>query len=151
METFSSIGREKSKLQIGLNGLGYILYKKKSSIEHYLAGNGVFLSCVNQQIVIPGTLLGYVPGVIQHSHYPMPINDSKSDFDYLFECKYKEIYMLINNQNLISCTLFLSLFGFFFISGEEMKSIADLIEKAVWNTTEDKPDLDWYKKKMDKK
>jgi len=35
--------------------------------------------------------------------------------------------------------------------GEEMKSIADLIEKAVWNTTEDKPDLEWYKKKIKKK
>ena len=35
--------------------------------------------------------------------------------------------------------------------GEEMKSIADLVEKAVWNTTEDKPDLEWYKKKTKKK
>ena len=34
--------------------------------------------------------------------------------------------------------------------GEETKSIADLIEKAVWNTTEDKPDLEWYKKKKNK-
>ena len=31
--------------------------------------------------------------------------------------------------------------------GEEMKSIADLIEKAVWNTTENKPDLEWLRKK----
>ena len=35
--------------------------------------------------------------------------------------------------------------------GEETKSIADLIEKAVWDTTEDKPDLAWYKKKTKKK
>ena len=34
--------------------------------------------------------------------------------------------------------------------GEETKSIADLIEKAVWDTTEDKPDLEWYKKKKNK-
>ena len=33
--------------------------------------------------------------------------------------------------------------------GEETKSIAALIEKAVWNTTEDKPTKEWYKKKMD--
>ena len=35
--------------------------------------------------------------------------------------------------------------------GEETKSIAALIEKAVWNTTEDKPTKEWYKKKTDKK
>ena len=35
--------------------------------------------------------------------------------------------------------------------GEEMKSITDLIEKAVWNTTEDKPDLDWLRKKREAK
>ena len=35
--------------------------------------------------------------------------------------------------------------------GEEMKSIADLIEKAVWNTTEDKPTKEWYKKKINKR
>ena len=34
--------------------------------------------------------------------------------------------------------------------GEETKSIADLIEKSVWDTTEDKPDLEWYKKKKNK-
>jgi hypothetical protein len=34
--------------------------------------------------------------------------------------------------------------------GEETKSIADLIEKAVWDTTEDKPTLEWYKKKTKK-
>jgi hypothetical protein len=31
--------------------------------------------------------------------------------------------------------------------GEEMKSITDLIEKALWNTTEDKPNLEWLRKK----
>ena len=35
--------------------------------------------------------------------------------------------------------------------GEEMKSIADLIKKAVWNTTENRPDLEWLcKKRKDK-
>ena len=32
--------------------------------------------------------------------------------------------------------------------GEEMKSIAELIEKAVWNTTENKPTKEWYRNKM---
>ena len=35
--------------------------------------------------------------------------------------------------------------------GEEDKSLDELLNKAVWNTTEDKPSSEWYKKKMDKK
>jgi hypothetical protein len=35
--------------------------------------------------------------------------------------------------------------------GEEKKPIDELIEKSVWNTTEDKPTKKWYKKKMDKR
>ena len=35
--------------------------------------------------------------------------------------------------------------------GEEKKPIDELIEKSVWNTTEDKPTKEWYKKKMKKK
>ena len=33
--------------------------------------------------------------------------------------------------------------------GEENKPIDELIDKAVWNTDEDKPTRNWYKKKMD--
>ena len=33
--------------------------------------------------------------------------------------------------------------------GEETKPFDELIEKSVWNTTEDKPTKEWYKKKMD--
>ena len=35
--------------------------------------------------------------------------------------------------------------------GEENKSIDELISKAVWNTDEDKPTNEWYKKKVNKK
>ena len=35
--------------------------------------------------------------------------------------------------------------------GEENKSLNELLDKAVWNTTEDKPTKKWYKKKMDKR
>ena len=35
--------------------------------------------------------------------------------------------------------------------GEENKSIDELIEKSVWNTTENKPTKEWYKNKIDKK
>ena len=33
--------------------------------------------------------------------------------------------------------------------GEENKPIDELIKKSVWNTTENKPTKEWYKKKMD--
>ena len=32
--------------------------------------------------------------------------------------------------------------------GEEMKPLNELLDKAVWNTSEDSPTHDWYKKKM---
>jgi hypothetical protein len=35
--------------------------------------------------------------------------------------------------------------------GEENKPIDELIKKSVWNTTDDKPNKEWYKNKMDKK
>ena len=35
--------------------------------------------------------------------------------------------------------------------GEEMKPLNELLDKAVWNTTEDNPTKEWYKKKMDNK
>ena len=35
--------------------------------------------------------------------------------------------------------------------GEENKPIDELIKKAVWNTKDSKPTLEWYKEKMDKK
>ena len=35
--------------------------------------------------------------------------------------------------------------------GEENKPIDELIKKSMWNTTDDKPTKEWYKKKMDKK
>ena len=35
--------------------------------------------------------------------------------------------------------------------GVENKPFDELIEKSVWNTTENKPTKEWYKNKMDKK
>ena len=32
--------------------------------------------------------------------------------------------------------------------GEEMKPLNELFDKAVWNTSEDNPTKEWYKKKM---
>jgi hypothetical protein len=33
--------------------------------------------------------------------------------------------------------------------GEENKPLSELLDKAVWNTTEDKPTKEWYKNKME--
>jgi hypothetical protein len=52
--------------------LGHTLRIKDSSIDHHLAGKGVFLSCRRQGIVLPGTLLGIFPGVINSPGTPMP-------------------------------------------------------------------------------
>ena len=35
--------------------------------------------------------------------------------------------------------------------GLEMKPLNELFDKAVWNTSEDNPTKEWYKKKMNKK
>jgi hypothetical protein len=35
--------------------------------------------------------------------------------------------------------------------GDENKSIDELIKKAVWNTDDEIPTKEWYKKKMDKR
>jgi hypothetical protein len=35
--------------------------------------------------------------------------------------------------------------------GSEMKPMNELFDKAVWNTSEDNPTKEWYKKKMDKR
>jgi hypothetical protein len=43
---------------------GHYLRIKDSLIDHHEAGRGVFVSCKRQSIVLPGTLLGLVPGVI---------------------------------------------------------------------------------------
>ena len=35
--------------------------------------------------------------------------------------------------------------------GEETKPLNELLDKVVWNTTEDKPTKKWYKKKINKR
>ena len=52
--------------------VGHSLKIKDSEIDHHLAGKGVFLSCKRQGIVLPGTLLGIFPGVINDQDVPMP-------------------------------------------------------------------------------
>lgn len=50
--------------------VGFHLLKKESSIEHHEAGNGVFL--MSDAPVLPGTFLGFYPGVIRAPGEPLP-------------------------------------------------------------------------------
>jgi hypothetical protein len=43
--------------------IGHYLTLKKSKIEHQDAGMGVYLSCKNRKFVLPGSLLGFYPGL----------------------------------------------------------------------------------------
>lgn len=51
---------------------GHSLELKDSEIDHHLSGKGVFLQCKRQGIVLPGTLLGIFPGIINDAEVPKP-------------------------------------------------------------------------------
>ena len=52
--------------------IGHTINLKDSSIDHHEAGQGVFLSCKRQRVVLPGTLLGLFPGVVCDPNVPLP-------------------------------------------------------------------------------
>jgi hypothetical protein len=62
---------------------GHYLRLKPSLIDHHEAGLGVFLSCKRQSIVLPGTLLGLVPGVICDNGMPPPVTPKRSLRPYI--------------------------------------------------------------------
>lgn len=62
---------------------GHYLYLRKSKIEHPDANKGVFLSCKDRKFVLPGTLLGFYPGVIHFSFLPTPKLEVNSTYPYL--------------------------------------------------------------------
>jgi hypothetical protein len=58
---------------------GFNLYIHKSKIRHMSSQDGVFLSCKKKQSVLPGTLVGFYPGIIYPSRIKKPeliINDT---------------------------------------------------------------------------
>lgn len=66
-DKFVSIWQQ-SPLQVKLQEkIGFLLEVKKSKIDHIEAGNGVFLR--TKEPLPPGTLLGFVPGMIFDSYY----------------------------------------------------------------------------------
>jgi hypothetical protein len=63
--------------------VGHSLEVKDSSVDHHLAGKGVFLSCRRQGIVLPGTLLGIFGGVINDPAIPPPPTPKRGCRPYL--------------------------------------------------------------------
>lgn len=61
--------------------IGFNIVCKKSQIEHPDSGKGVFLSCKKRRFVLPGTLLGFYPGII-YIKKPPPI-ELNAPFPYL--------------------------------------------------------------------
>jgi hypothetical protein len=47
------------------------------------SGSGVFVSCKKRKFILPGTLLGFYPGVINYKFYPKPELDIKTTLPYL--------------------------------------------------------------------
>ena len=56
---------------------------KDSSIDHHEAGQGVFVSCKRQKIILPGTLVGLFPGVVCDPAVPVPETPKRSLTPYL--------------------------------------------------------------------
>jgi len=61
--------------------MGFNLVTKRSKIEHPDSGNGVFLSCKKRRFILPGTLLGFYPGIIYLKN-PPPV-EINAPFPYL--------------------------------------------------------------------
>mmetsp|Transcript_1000 Transcript_1000/g.1798 ORF Transcript_1000/g.1798 Transcript_1000/m.1798 type:complete len:106 (+) Transcript_1000:525-842(+) len=65
--------------------IGHSLYLDESSVTHHLAGKGVFLSARLQGIVLPGTFLGFLPGVINPPTAPLPLEDRQKGESTFFK------------------------------------------------------------------
>ncbi|CAI2367906.1 unnamed protein product [Moneuplotes crassus] len=67
--------------------VGHIVEYKQSNIDHHEAGDGIFVKTHNGQSLLPGTLLGFYPGVIrsqftkllQHNEESMNFNIKRYD------------------------------------------------------------------------
>lgn len=62
---------------------GFRLVLKKSRIEHEDAGDGVFIHCENFRFILPGTLLGFYPGMIYNKSKKTPEPSVNSTLPFL--------------------------------------------------------------------
>lgn len=79
------------------SGLGFCLRVRPSGIDHHEAGEGVFLSCKEQEVVLPGTFLGFFPGLIVNGESKGPKEEKNSIHSFL---KRSDDYWLDYNCNL---------------------------------------------------
>lgn len=56
---------------------------RQSTIDHHEAGDGIFIKTRNQQSILPGTLLGFFPGVIQYPDQAYPKDEKESVRNYV--------------------------------------------------------------------
>jgi hypothetical protein len=63
--------------------MGFILNIRKSNIEHPDSGEGVFLKCRKRKFILPGTLLGFYPGVINFKYIERPKLEVNSPLPFL--------------------------------------------------------------------
>ena len=75
-----------------LKEVGFNLKVKKSKIKHLDAHDGVFLNCLNKTnkiFILPGTLIGFFPGVIySKKHYEKKLNNSVTQSSILKNSPY---------------------------------------------------------------
>jgi hypothetical protein len=70
---------------------GHFLYTKNSKIDHPESGKGVFLSCQERKFILPGSLLGFYPGLVTLGHYAPPKLEVNSTYPYLK--RYDDIWL----------------------------------------------------------
>lgn len=80
---YDSFWNNKKLLKLIEKHLGFCLRVRESTIDHHEAGEGVFLSCKEQQVVLPGTFLGFFPGVINNPENSGPEEKKNSIHEFL--------------------------------------------------------------------
>ena len=72
-----------------LKETGFNLRVKKSNIKHMESHDGVFIDCYNKELVYPGTLLGFYPGVYySYNNYQNEVLDEIEDNSVLKNSSY---------------------------------------------------------------
>ena len=96
--------------------MGHSFEIKQSLIDHHEAGDGVFIKTKNKQSILPGTLLGFFPGVICEPNMQYPERGNHKTFESILK------YLLINTNtflaNQIGVRNFLNRFDNFWIDSD---------------------------------
>jgi len=106
---YESIWQNAEIMQKITETLGYSLEYKLSSIDHpsiFLlhllkgAGNGIFLKCKNKKYVLPGTLLGFFPGIVFDPWSMKFEKELKKDAEFPYLRRYDNFCIRFENVTL---------------------------------------------------